>query len=161
MSVLDSTTDLSLRVARLERSARRSKLALGASMAVLGAVLLTGQAPAPRTRVVEGSAFVLVDDAGRDRAQLSLTKDGATALVLRSADGITDARLALLGDGGVGLSLRAPRKSASIELSGDGPAAIRLTEKYAKSSVEISLDTAGRPRVLLTDAEGRVTFKAP
>ncbi|MCK6550726.1 hypothetical protein L6R52_33120 [Myxococcota bacterium] len=156
-----NTPDLVHRISHLERSARRMRLALGASVTLLGALLLTGQTTAPKARVVEGSAFVLVDDAGRDRAQLSLTKDGATALVLKSADGVSDARLAILGDGGVGLSLRSPRRSANIELAGDGPAAIRLTEKYAKSSVEISLDGAGRPRVLLTDPEGKVTFKAP
>lgn len=158
--VTGQTEALQVRIDALERRVRRQTGLLLVAGTTLAALVLMGEAP-PRAKTVEAQAFVLVDEAGHDRAQLSLTKEGTAALVLKSVDGVSDARLAILPDGGVTLSLRSPRKSAAIEVPADGTAAVRIAEKYAKSSAELSLDPSGKPRVLLTDVEGKVAFKGP
>jgi hypothetical protein len=152
--------DLEARLAVLEAKVRRTRMVAAAAGALLAVVLLSGQAPG-RAKIVEANAFVLVDDAGKERAQLAVNKDGAAALVFRHGDGVTDARFALLGDGSMSLAMRNPRKSLSLEMSADGIAALRLNEKYAKSAVEAAIDSAGRPRLVLLDPEGKAVFKAP
>lgn len=156
-----SQAGLAARLETLEKQVRRTRTALYAVLGLGAATLLVGQAPAPRTKVVEAGAFVLVDELGKERAQLALSKDGAAALWFRHQDGVTDARFALLQDGTVSLSMKNPRKSASLELAQDGTAALRINEKYAKSAVEVSIDGSGRPRVMLVDPEGKAVFKAP
>jgi hypothetical protein len=153
-------TELNARLAMLEKKVRRTRTLLYGVVGSFGVVLLLGQAPV-KQKVVEASAFVLVDDHGKERAQLALTKDGSAALWFRHGDAVTDARFALLNDGTISLAMKNPRKSMSLEMTGDGTAALRIHEKYAKSSVEVGLDSAGRPRVLLIDPEGKAVFKAP
>lgn len=153
--------DVIERIERLEKKLLRMRIAAGASLALVGAGLLMGQAPAKNIKVVEATAFLLVDENGKERAQLSATKDGGAALIFRHNDAVTDARFALLGDGSISLAMKNPKKSASLELAPDGTAALRINEKYAKSAVEVGIDGSGRPRVMLLDPQGKAVFMAP
>jgi hypothetical protein len=153
--------DVIERIERLEKKLRHMRIAAAASLTLLGAGLLMGQAPNRTAKVVEASAFLLVDENGKERASLQATKDGGAALIFRHQDAVTDARFALLGDGSISLSMKNPKKSATLELAQDGTAALRINEKYAKSAVEVGIDNAGRPRVMLLDPQGKAVFLAP
>src|SRR5262245_31701575 len=137
-----SSQELNARLALLEVKVRRTRTLLFAALAVLGAVLLAGQAPV-RQKVVEANAFVLTDDSGKERAQLAVSTDGAAALWFRHQDGVTDARFALLLDGTLSLQMKTPRKTMTMEMTTDGGAALRINEKYAKSAVEVGMDGSG------------------
>src|SRR5262245_9067545 len=105
---------LETRLAALENKVRRMRLLAAAATCTALAAFLVGGAP-PRNKIVEASTFVLIDEQGKERAQLGVSPDGAAALLLRHGDGFTDARLGLLPNGTMALSMRNPRKSASLE----------------------------------------------
>lgn len=150
---------LRARCAAMERSHTRWRAVTIGALLIAGAMFLMGQAA--RHKQLEAQAFILLDDTGRDRAQLTVDKEGSTALVLKSPDGVTDASLAILQNRALAFRLRSPRKEVSFEIAQDGVAALRINEKYARSSVELGVDSAGRPRLILTDAEGKIVHKAP
>jgi hypothetical protein len=149
------------RMKRLENKHRRH-LAVEALLLVgLGSILLMGQGAPKRMRAIDAEAFVLVDDGGKERAQLTVNKEGAVALGLKSTDGVADANLGVLADGTITFRLRNPRKSVVIDIAAEGSASIRMNEKYAKSALELGIDAGGKPRIVMSDAEGKAVFKAP
>jgi hypothetical protein len=148
------------RLEKLERKHRRRIAAEVLVLAMIGAALLMGQSP-KRMRTIDAEAFVLVDDSGKERAQLTVNKEGAVAFGLKSADGVADANMGVLADGTITFRMRNPRKSAVIDIASDGSATLRMNEKYAKSALELGIDAAGKPRFVMSDAEGKAVFKAP
>lgn len=151
---------LEARVARLEVQLRRARRMVGALSILGAAALLMGQAPT-RPRVLTAEAFVLTDAGGKPRGQLALGEDGSASLMLQHARGASDAGLVVLPDGGVALRLRTHRQHAAVELTPEGLGRVRLNHAHGKSSVEVGLDEGARPRVILSDAAGRVVFQAP
>ena len=111
--------------------------------------------------VVDAKAFVLVDDAGKSRAQLALADDGNVSLLLTAANGTANAGMTVLQDGSVALRLKNQKRSSTWELSSDGNARVRFNQMHSKAAVEIGIDAAGRPRVVLNDGFGKVVHKAP
>jgi hypothetical protein len=102
------TSDLDVRLSRLERENRRWKrlAAVGpalALVALLGQALTTagaighdspGARPAPTRAVVEAERFVLRDASGVARASLSMARDGEPLFLLLDRDGAARAALA-------------------------------------------------------------------
>ncbi len=87
------------RLERLERQNRRMKLTGLATLVVVGAFLLMGQASLSGTlSEVRARRFVLQDSRGRERAALDINS-GAPGLVLLDANGKPRAVLAVLSDG--------------------------------------------------------------
>jgi hypothetical protein len=151
---------LEARLRDLEKRQSRMRFAWIALAGAIGAFVLMGQATA-RSRTIDAEAFALFDDSGKERAQLSVSKDGAVALLLKNRDGVADANLAVLQDGSINLRMRNPRKSAVFEIASDGTAALRINEKYAKSTLELGIDASGTPRIVMTDPSGKAVYKAP
>jgi hypothetical protein len=149
------------RVERLEKRQRRRIAFEVLAFTLIGAALLMGQGGTKRMRAIDAEAFVLIDDSGKERAQLSVNKEGAVAFGLKSADGVADANMGVLADGTITFRMRNPRKSAVIDIASDGSATLRMNEKYARSSLELGIDAAGKPRFVMSDAEGKAVFKAP
>jgi hypothetical protein len=156
----EQISSLEARIATLEKRERHARR-LGAVIAVVLGVLLLGAEAPHRSRTIDAEAFALFDETGKERAQLSVSKEGAVALVLRNRDGVADANLAVLQDGSINLRMRHPRKSAVFEIASDGGASLRINEKYAKSSLEVGIDAGGKPRIVMTDVDGKAVFKAP
>ena len=76
-----SHASLEERLERLERQNRRLKRVGGAVLAIVASVYLLGQAQ-PAANVIEAQAFVLVDQNGTKRAELSQFPGGNASLIL-------------------------------------------------------------------------------
>lgn len=153
---MNETERLKARIDGLERRQRRTWAIL-----VLGvlAVALIGAKRTPA--VVDAKAFVLVDDAGKSRAQFALSDDGNVSLLLTAANGTADAGMTVLSDGSVALRLKNKKRQSTWEISAEGNARVRFNQSNTKAAVEIGIDAAGQPRLVLNDGFGKVVHRAP
>ena len=85
MSHVDSLTIVD-RLERVERSARRWRLAAAVAGALLGATVLAG-AGGKIADGVRARSLALVDAEGRDRAVLAMSAEGSPTLVLYDGEG--------------------------------------------------------------------------
>jgi hypothetical protein len=143
------------RLEGLERQNRRLKLAAIATVTVVGALLLMGQARPART--IEAERFVVKDSSGAVRAQLA-AEGTDVRLVLYDTKGESRASLYVVPDG-PGLMLTGSGQKPYVRLS--------MSEKRGDSGLEIADANAvkraallfhpheeGEPCLVLQDANG-------
>ena len=117
------------RLDRLERPKRPSWLIVGGvSLMIVGAALLVGATRMSSvTDEVRAKRFVLVDQNGQDRAELTMRSDGEPELTF-SRDGKPAIVMTLTPDGGAGLVLQDKRgASVFLSVSQDGVSGVRLS----------------------------------
>jgi hypothetical protein len=122
------------RLTNLERENRQLKRTGAAALAILLALVLTGQvAPPAPPGTVEAKHFVLRDGNGRRRADLTTVdvEDGSPYLVLRDKEDRVRMALAVLRDGQPSVSFRdqAGQARASIGLGFDGAPGLEFWSK--------------------------------
>ena len=114
---------------RLERRRRSSRLIVGGvSLVMLGAAFLVGATRMPSVKdEVRAKRFVLVDQNGQDRAELSMRPDGEPELTF-SRGGRPAIVMTLTPEGGAGLVLQ-NKKGASVflSISQEGASGVRLS----------------------------------
>ena len=131
------------RLAHLERTMSRWKLAGWTAMAVLGLLALLGASSrAGRTAVADVFAreVILVDRTQRPRASMTVGTDGGASLVLLDQRSQARAGLAVLADGRPSLG---------------------LLDAQGRSRVVLTLEADGTPSLRLLDAQGKVLWSAP
>lgn len=154
-------TGIELRLARLERSHRRMRIAFAALLASAPLlVVLSGQGQRnPDGGVlVEAQRFVVRDTAGAVRARLMADQQGRISLTLFDKDERTRAALGVASDGSPVLVFGDPDgRTTRLELSvkPDGTTAIGLGDGKGRfrSTMEVKAD--GSSHVFLLDADGR------
>ena len=162
------------RLIRLERSNRHLRAGL-ISVVILGAVICLVGADAPTPRVIRASSFVLVDSAGRERAELSnngksvglqlLNQDGTRAVVIAAAkdvngmfisDAAGQARTSLTvtatGEDLAFLRPASPRETFLITDNTAGTG-IAIRDAAGHEMVDVGLSDKG-PGVAITDGNG-------
>ena len=102
----------------------------------IAVLMVAGIAGAQTANVVRAGAFVLVDDQGRERAQLGMGSDGP-ALELYDAQGKVRIGLSLIDD----------------------EPGLALLDAQGKSRIRLLLTGAG-PTLVLVDAQGKVIWRA-
>jgi hypothetical protein len=171
--------DLQARVERLERANRRLK-GIGTAVAVLaGASLLMGQNPAQKPAVLEAEKFVVVDNRGKPRAALGVSKGGMAYLEMSNSEGkrlmtlrtIDDKCAALyledvngaprveltIADRGPVLNFLGADHSMRMTLGGCDPAALRLY--WANGRPQFTIEEG---KLRFHDAEGKnVVYEKP
>ena len=130
---------LAHRLERLERENRWIRLgAAGILSAAVGVLLLTqtsAQAP-----IVEAQRFLVRDPkTGKERAALSLLKDGSVGLRLIGIDG----------------------KSLSLSADAGGNMGLTFYDKNRALRADVSASADGSSTISLRDASGKVVWKAP
>jgi hypothetical protein len=109
---------------------------------------------------VRASRFELVDGAGRPRAVLGISKEGAPELDLRDAEGRPRALLVLDRNSLPILLLKDADviTRARLELDAAGAARLSFNEKDQTPRFEVE---ASKPSARLADAKGTTVWKAP
>jgi len=130
-----------------------------ASLGGIAAARIGSQDPkAPPT--VKASRFELVDAAGRTRAVLGVSKDGAPEFDMRDADGRPRALLVLDRDNLPILLFKDAEvvTRARLELDATGAARLSFVEKDQTPRFEVE---GSKPSARLADAKGTTVWKAP
>ncbi len=127
------------RMDQLGRENRRLRWFYAATVLVITAILVMGQAPS-RSKIIEAEQFVLRDRSGTYRGGLGVWDDGSTGLSLTNISGKQRAFLKLLRDGSPMLVLKYKNARASLVLVPDGTPNLYLEHNNA--------------RILLTFPEG-------
>ena len=137
---LETGEALSRRLGRLERENRRLKVAGLMVLTLLGSLVVMGQARPPAT--VHAQEFVIVDKAGKQLGRIGVGDDGLPILTMRGKDDTIRVLVSVYDDGTALMSLGAlPLGSIS-----------RLA---------IGTDENGDPALVMRDAGGNITWKAP
>ncbi len=160
------------RLDRLEREARRWRLAAVVVGVVLGLVVLVGATPpAPVADEIRARRFVVVDEAGKTRALLGV-EDGEARLALHHETGRRLASLQVHSTGTSALYLAGKNGAdrAWLEVAGDAPRLV-FRDEFARQRVVLGAFTISyttgvnerRPTssLVLFDKDGKVLFKAP
>ena len=150
-----SKDTLEARVGKLERQNRRLKRVGLGVIAAVGAALLLGQARAPRT--VTAESFVLLDTAGRVRAELGSNKVGEAYLLLRDAERQERVALQQMKDGAA-LVLRDANGRMAVMLSADkvvGPG-LYLHDPKGRGRTALALSEAIGSYLSFTDANDKI-----
>ena len=128
---------LTQRLDRLERQNRRLKVASGAVLFGIAAILLMGQGSSP---IVEAERFLVRDPTtGKFRGALSVLQDGSVGLSISAPDG----------------------KSLSLSANASGNVGLTLYDKQGKLRAELVTGVDGAPALALRDQGGKVIWKAP
>lgn len=145
------------RLDRVERENRRWQWIATITIAVIGAVLLVGQAP-PRkiAKVLEAERFVLRDADGTSRAELGML-EGASILLLNDEDGMPGVALSVVPNG--------PRKVSLLDKNGktrsvltaraDGDSGLRLFDKNRAHRASLDVMADGRAILRLANQGAR------
>jgi len=127
------------RVKRLERENRTLRLGAVLVLAAVGGVILMGQSPGPQvTDELRVRTLVIVDEAGKPRAGLTVLPGGVSSL-------------ALLDEAG-GMRL-------ALGLAKEGPSVV-LSDEAGKGGVTLGMFEPG-PVLTMQDREGRTVWEAP
>jgi hypothetical protein len=146
------TEKLEVRMARLEKSARRWKVATLGVVVIAGAGVMMGQirigggagggisAPAITADKVTIKKLIITDADGNERGSMGI-------------DAINNAELALKDKSGIDiLTLRADP---------DGGATMKVSTTKGKMLLTIGADGKDQPSVVMQDAEGKKVWGAP
>jgi hypothetical protein len=153
------TSELAVVVARLNRIEKQNARLRAAGVIILllaVASVLMGQA-LPRSRVIEGEAFILKDGQGKTRARLSLRTGFSPGLELYDKDGNVRALLGADPDSSSGLLFfdEEQKPRASLGLNVDGPR-LWFADKSNKTRASINLSPDGSPGLELLDKDGNL-----
>ena len=148
------------RIARLERSARRTQAAVLvlAVLAVFVGLLL------PLMRNEVGAETFVLRAGGVTRALLTTTAEtGAPALSFFDANGAVRADLSLRADGSPGLVLldERGRVRGMFRLTNEGVPNILFTDPDGHPKAAMGLPTDGIPALVLLGDSGRVRYMTP
>jgi hypothetical protein len=175
---------LARRVERVEGENRRLKQVGVVALAVIGAVVLIGQATAGKVaKVVEAERFVLLDPSGETRAALTQTKGGSslylydekgklrvglvsgaadeTGLSLYDAEGEGRAMLALKPETSPALRFAAKPKKPQAALGVAHVPTVLLFDDEGKPRATLLLGSDGSPVLAFNDNVGEVIWSAP
>jgi hypothetical protein len=144
--------DMEIRIARLEKSARRWKLA-----AIVSATLLTTGVLMAQIRIGGGAG------GGINAPALTCDKVTTKNLLLNDANGAERGSLTVDTNDNAILSLKDSKGVATVEVrtDADGLAAVRILTAKGKTLAILSSDAKEQPAFLLKDAEGKKLFSAP
>lgn len=173
---------LTHRIERLEREARRWRCAavfLGGVLGIVGLLGATAAGPVPVAEEIRARRFVLVDEAGQQRAYLAMEPAGKLSDEMRNVVGSALAakieepqpRLLLLGQGEGHLALSPTTVVISTTESLFSLGSESLVMWDGQSRVRVVLDSTGDTvkqlgfppvsSLVLGGSDGKVLFKAP
>jgi len=144
------------RLQKLERQNRRVKRMGLLALTAVGAVLVVGQA-APKTRTIEAEKFVLVDSAGKIRAELSMMLD-RPSLVMLDEEGKARADLSVEPDG-PRLALSNEAGKLQTELTAYKGLNGLLTYNHAGTASTLLGQGEAGPALEIFDADGKPHFR--
>ena len=138
--------------------------AIGCVIFVLTAALVRPESDDGTKDVIRARSFVLVDDDGRERAELTVTEDGSARLLFRDKDGVRGPWIGFRSDGVQALTLTDADGFSYLELRvNDGlPAVILYGDKAGENRrrrAELSVDKDGAASLRLMDAAGQVVTR--
>ncbi len=112
--------------------------------------------------VIRAKQFVVVDQDGNMRAELSLNADGKPGMALYDENEKYRVTLGLNKDGEPGLRLydKDGKTSVMLSLNKDEEPSLWLADKSGKRRAGIGLDN-GEPRMAFVGKNGQVLFRAP
>jgi hypothetical protein len=159
-TMIDSSSGaLVERVERLERDARRWKLAAGLGGLVVAALGVMG---AGSTRTLDAHKFVLRDSANRPRAELATDGDRSLALRFKDDAGIPRATFGVENDSAIlVLADRSAKPRAVLSVLPHGAPSLTLYDEAGKARAELSLTREGVPALTTFDREGLVKSRTP
>ena len=149
-------SDLTAVVGRLERQIRTLKVALGATVLVVGGLALTGWT-SPQDETITAQRFMVLDGDGIPRGMFGVLADGAsvgmmftdlagTKRIELSADPSGSPRVALWDD--------QERLRADIGMNADGSARIVLADPAETGRAALSVGNDGSAQMVFIDADG-------
>ena len=151
--------NLELRIAALERSGRRWRLAAVACGISLALVVLMGQAK-PETAAIKAGKFVLTDESGAARGTLAI-ENGGPSLVLTDSRGREAVRLAVPkvpDKGGIYLSDRELAADLELAMTQNGPV-VHLNDRKG-NRVRLATNELNAPLAAVYDEDGKLLFEA-
>lgn len=150
---------LDQRLGRVERQNRLLKRGLGLTLAVFGAVILMGQAG--RT-TISAQQFLLVDRAGKRRAEISLA-GGAARLLLFDQQKRVRLNLTVQGTGQPTMVFYdgSSRPRSMFSTKTDGSQAWVLFDHQQKARATMAMRKDGSPLLFFTNKQGKVTTILP
>lgn len=142
------------RIALLERSNRRMKAGMAGLVALIVGLAILGVA-APTPKVLTAERFVLVDESGRERAELS-SNTKASALQFLNSNG-TDALVltAGSGDNGVILSDKNGEDRLGFIASSDGTVDLSFYRDHGKQETLKITDNPEGTAISVRDSTGK------
>ncbi len=159
-----ATDTLVDRVERLEQQNRRLKLGGVACLAVVGTVLLMGQAAAPKVSdEIRTRQLVVVDETGETRAVLRGTADASQFLLYASGVPQVVIQASLAGPGlnilrdGKGVVLEADEKGAALTFRDGAVERARLSTVSPGPTLSLN-DDEGKARSVLRVTRGESRF---
>lgn len=163
------------RLESVERENRRLKRAGVVALAVIAAVVLTGQAtPRQVAKLVEAEQFVLRDSSGKARAWLNVS-DGAVNFALADREEKSRSLFYVMADGTNGLILTSKEGKTRVEMKvgandvptlslvdqdgrrigffvlADGRPALGLVDQTSRLRASLGLEADGRVRLMISD----------
>ena len=149
-------SDLAAIVARLERQLRTIKLALGATVLVVGGLALTGWT-SPQDETVTAQRFMVLDVDGIPRGMFGVLADGASVgMMFTDLAGAKRIELGTDPDGTPRLALwdDQERLRADIGMNADGAARIVLADPSETGRAALSVGNDGSAQMVFIDANG-------
>ena len=149
-------SDLAAIVARLERQLRTIKLALGATVLVVGGLALTGWT-SPQDETVTAQRFMVLDVDGIPRGMFGVLADGASVgMMFTDLAGAKRIELGTDPDGTPRLALwdDQERLRADIGMNADGAARIVLADPSETGRAALSVGNDGSAQMVFIDADG-------
>ena len=151
--------NLESRIAALERSGRRWRLAAVGCGIGLALVIFMGQAK-PEPAEVKAGKFVLTDESGAARGTLAI-ENGGPSLVLTDARGREAIRLAVPkvpDTGGIYLSDRELAADLELAMTQNGPV-VHLNDRHG-NRVRLATNELNAPLAAVYDEDGKLLFAA-
>ena len=143
-------------VARLERELRTLKLALGATVLVVGGLALTGWM-SPQDETVTAQRFMVLDAEGIPRGMFGVLADGASVgMMFTDLAGAKRIELSTDPDGSPRVALwdDQERLRADIGMAADGAARIVLADPSETGRAALSVGNDGSAQMVFIDADG-------
>ena len=147
------------RLSHMERENRRWRWLVTVTLATLAAAVIVGHL-VPR-KVVEARRFVMRDADGRSRAELGMTTDGTSVLVLNDKDERPGVALSVLPNGPRTVSLLDENGKTRSVLTArvDGDSGLRLFDENRTHRASLDVKADGSP-ILRLSPEQRETSEA-
>ena len=153
---------VTVRIETLERQLRRLKALAFVLIAVVGATLT--MAALPSSDIVRARLFLVVDEHGKERAQLGLSSDGEALLSLLDERQTHRAGFGLYAGGEPYLRLAEKHGRTRLSLQAmDGDRGGRMTGVYladdrARPRATLTVDGSGAPTMSFLDDDARSRF---
>ena len=149
-------SDLRSVVARLERQLRTLKLALGATVLVVGGLALTGWA-SPQEETVSAQRFMVLDGDGIPRGMFGVLADGASVgMMFTDLAGTKRIELSTDPDGSPRVAMwdDQERLRSDIGMSPDGSSRIVLADPSETGRAALSVGNDGSAQLVFIDSDG-------